>query len=267
MEKVVFAESWQQVFADFGLGTFEDFFNYPYERKINMRKKRDVQLLTLGEGENSKEFFVKRFYNPHFKDMLFTWRNFGGFCSLARYEWENARLLFANGIKTYKPVCYGEQTKAGIERRSFLVTEKLQSQCLTEFVAGNWSQLSQGEKEKLIVSLAKTVRRIHNAKISMPDLYVWHFYVSENNCNGSEYEFAIIDLHRMKTNIDDLNQRIRNLAAFDFSMRAEYFDSSMRRLFLESYASDNWPGGIEQLAKKVKKRSQQLSSRRKQKPY
>ncbi len=175
MERLVFSEKWEDFFAAESMWSFEDFFNYAGGKRINKNKKRDVIEFKLGESV----FFMKRFYNPHLKDMFFTLRSFASLCSQGRCEWENANTLLAGGVDTYHPVCYGEQTIAGIERNSVFVTEAIKGQCLTDFVAQKWLGLSQGQREKILVSLGQTVRRIHDAKICLPDMYVWHFFLTE----------------------------------------------------------------------------------------
>ena len=132
-----------------------------------------------------KEFFMKRFFNPHLKDIFFTFRNFGRICSQAMCEWKNADILLGNGVVTYKPLCYGEQKILGVERRSFFVTEKLRGQCFTDFLSRRWAGLDRIEREKIITGLAVFVRRIHDAGISLPDLYVWHIFITEKKTSGT----------------------------------------------------------------------------------
>ena len=264
-ERVAFAGSWQAKLAGFGFESFGDFFDYGVEKRINVNTKRDVSILTLGQGAGEKVFFMKRFHRPHYKDMLFTVYNFGRLCSQAAIEWENANLLFENGVSTYKPVCYGEQIRWGLERKSFFVTEKLQRQCFTDFVAENWAQLGQAEREKIIVTIAKLVRKVHDAKIGLPDLYVWHLFISRTK--EGDYEFAVIDLHRMKRNITNKNERMKSLGRLTHSMVDKYFSDGVRRLLVEAYAGDDWPGGVEKLIGQVEKQSQRVSAQRNPKPY
>lgn len=266
MLKMVFANSWQPVFAESGFKSFDDFFDYPDAKRSGKNNKRDVQILTLGNEPNHKVFFLKRFHYVYFKDKLFTLFNFGHFCSQAGCEWKNANILLDNGIETHLPVCYGERTKWGLETKSFLVTEKVQGQCLIDFVTQNWAQLPQPQKEKIIVALAKLIRKIHNAQISLPDLYLWHIFIKRNQTTD-ELDFAVIDLPRMTHNVADKNRQIRNLGRLDHSMVDKYFDDTLRRLFIESYAGRDWPGGVDKLAAKVKKYSAAVSARRNPKPY
>ncbi len=264
MKRIFFSESWSRFFSEFGLKSFDDFFQYHGGQTIGKNNKRDVVTFKLGGQE--KQFFMKRFFHPHFKDMLFTRRNFGQFCSQARCEWENTRLLCGNGIGTYKPVCYGEKIKWSLERKSFLITEKLEGQSLTDFVKQSWQRLDRQQKEKIIVDLAAFIRRIHRKKISLPDLYVWHIFIKENQSKGG-WEFAVIDLHRMSQNVTNKKQQLKNLGRLHHSMTERYFDDKLKRLFIESYAGNDWDGDVNTLATQIKRYSDKALARRKPKPY
>ena len=264
MVKIKFAKEWAQVFKKFGLESFDDFLNYSAGKVINKNKKREVVYMPLGKGPECKEFFIKRFFRPHFKDMLFTLRRFGRPCSQAECEWENANTLLRNGIDTYKPACYGSQMVYGLEKKSFFVTEKINGLCLTDFVAKNWSRLDRHQKENILTELAYTIRKVHSAEISLPDLYIWHFFIAESN---GQYNFTVIDLHRMRTNTASRRRRIRNLGAFDFSLSDKYFDDRLRTTFFNAYMGDNPDGQKEAFLREIKKRSRQLAHRRRRPDY
>jgi tRNA A-37 threonylcarbamoyl transferase component Bud32 len=266
VRRVVFADSWEQFFSRHGLKSFGDFFEYTPTETIGINNKRSVVTFSLSTDSQKKQFFMKRFFHPHFKDMLFTWRSFGSMCSQARCELENAGLLLNNGIETYKPVCFGEQTKCGIEANSFIVTEKLSGQALTDFVRQKWHNLQRQQKEKIIAGIGKFIRSIHELNISLPDLYVWHIFLKENP-DTKNYDFAVIDLHRMSRNVTNRNTKIKNLGRLHHSMVDKYFDEDLKRSFIESYAGDNWDGDINTLASQVKKYSDAVSAKRNPKPY
>ena len=48
------------------------------------------------------------------------------------------------------------------------------------------------------------------AGISLPDLYVWHIFLTTEMASG-KLEFAVIDLHRMKRNVTNKNEQLKNL--------------------------------------------------------
>ena len=265
MQRIVCENSWRQFFAEFGLKSFDDFFRYSTIETVGNNDKRSVVTFSLGSG-SQKHFFMKRFLHPHFKDMFFTWRSFGRLCSQAQCEWENAKLLLDNGIETYRPICYGEETKWGIESKSFIVTEKLKGQSLTDFVRQEWHNLQRQQKEKIIAGLAAFVRRIHALNVSLPDLYVWHIFIKAGQ-TSDEWDFAVIDLHRMSHNVTNKNKQIKNLGRLHHSMVDSYFDERLKQLFIESYAGDDWAGDINTLTTQVKKYSRVVSAKRNPKPY
>ena len=264
MQRIVFADSWSAYFVEFNLKSFDDFFENLPSKTIGINKKRNVVMFSLGPDSHKKRFFMKRFTHPHFKDMLFSWRNIGRPCSQARYEWENARLLLESGIETYRPVCFGEKITWGIENNSFLVTEELQSQCLTDFIRQNWHSFQQQQKEKIITGLAAFIRKIHALNISLPDLYVWHIYITEN---AGEYEYAVIDLHRMSRNVTSRSRKIKNLGRLHHSMLDSYFDEELKQLFVKSYAAEGQHGDVTLLLAQVKKYSDAVSAKRRQVQY
>jgi tRNA A-37 threonylcarbamoyl transferase component Bud32 len=266
VKRVFFEESWVKFFAEFKLKSFDDFFVRCFGQTVNKNNKRDVITFKLGKGELEKQFFMKRFFHPHFKDMFFTLRNFGRRCSQARCEWENIKLLFGSGVRTYSLVCYGEKIKWGMESKSFIVTEKLEGRSLADFAQQNWQQLDRQQKEKIIVDLAKFIRKIHRGKFSLPDLYVWHIFLTEKQAGGG-WEFAVIDLHRMSQNVTSQGQQLKNLGRLLHSAVDKYFDEGLKRLFIESYAGDDWDGDINALIARVKKYSDKVSAKRKPKPY
>ena len=178
MVKLEFKKNWIDLFRSQNLDSFESIFGYSNGQIINQNQKRDVVELTLGTGMHRKELFMKRFIHPHFKDILFTIRNFGRICSQAECEWLNANTLLSKDFMTYKPVCYGYQTICGIEIKSFIITEKIRGEALTDFAAKNWGNIPKAEQEEIFIDLGKLVRKIHDSKISLPDLYLWHILLS-----------------------------------------------------------------------------------------
>ncbi len=265
MQKIVYTNSWEIFFADCGLRSLDDFFNYSPVETIGINNKRSVVAFSLGPDSQKKYFYMKRFKQPHFKDMFFTRRSFGQACSQARCEWENARLLLDNGIETYRPICYGEKTKWGIENKSFIVTEKLQGIAMTDFVREKWHTLTTEQKERIISSIGTFIHKIHACKISLPDLYIWHIFIKETTEN--KYEFAVIDLHRMSRNVTSRNEQIENLGRLHHSMTAKYFDENLKRLLIESYAAAGGDIDIDNLIARVKKQSDVVSAKRNPKPY
>jgi len=265
VQRVVFANSWSRFFAEFDIGTFDDFFERLAADAKGGNRRRNVASFSLGPDSQKKTFFIKRFFHPYLKDVLFARRNVGESCSQGRYESESARFLLDNGIESYRPVCYGEEKKWGIESKSFVVTEELQSPCLTDFVREKWQTLERSQQEKIVASLGAFVRRIHALNVSLPDLYVYHIYVTESA--AGEYEFAVIDLHRMSRNVTNENRKLKNLGRLHHSMLDDYFDDELKQLLVKSYAADNQDGDVAALVARIEKFSLAVSAKRRKKAY
>ena len=198
--------------------------------------------------------------------MLFTLYNFGYICSQAECEWNNANILLDNSIDTYHPVCYGTQIVCGIEKNSFFITAQIDGVCLTDHVAESWDSIGTDEKENIIASAGRLARRMHDARISMPDFYLWHLFIKQRPDDQTDYEFAVIDLHRMSTKTGT-DARYRNLAAFIFSLSEKYFDDSYKKLFLDAYMGDDFPHNPDKMIKFVEIRTALLAGRRRRMEY
>lgn len=260
-KRVVFAEGWEERFAAWGLRNFEDFFDYDDGLFVNRNDKRNVVEMRLGDQDNPDIFYRKRFFSPYWKDVFFTLRNFGVICSQAACEWKNANALLDLGVESYRPVCYGEETAFGIERRSFFVTQRLTGPCLADWLRQRGTDAKSQELQLMVLELGRLFRRIHDAGIRMPDLYVWHVFLTGGQPWSPE-SFALIDLHRMMVKRKDLAQRARDLGAFLYSMAEPFFDGRLRKLLVDSYLEGGFPDNRERFIAAVEKRRQKLIQRR-----
>jgi hypothetical protein len=268
MKRIEFDSKHEMVFAQNGFNTFEDFIYCIKGKIINRNKKRNVSILHLPSKEGIRVYFMKRFFSPHFKDMLFTVRNLGKLCSLAELELKNTRILLDYGIETYHPVCWGAQTCCGIEQRSFFITEKIHGLSLIEFLFNYWNAFDMVQREQLMVELARFFRKLHKARLSLPDSYLWHLFLMEPIDTAKPYKFAIIDLHRMQINVPSTKHAAWDLAAFLFSLPYEWFDKRLRDLFLNTHMDFSNGTGIKcrkDFQEAVGKRERILMTRR-QKP-
>lgn len=268
MIKTYCKAEYKKVFSSNGLRKFEDFFSYNNGSIVNKNNRREVLRFSFNGDGWEKVFFMKRFFNPHFKDMMFTWRVFGRPCSQAVCECNNAKLLLENGINTYQPVYYGEQKVFGIERKSFLVTEKLKGICLTDFISEYWRRLSSDRRRKIINLMADTAAKIHNAGINFPDLYIWHFFITPSQPDESgDYELAVIDLHRMEHNVKSRKKLFQNMGRLTHSMIEKYFDKQDKDLLIDTYLDNRKIAKKSAPAGCIRKYEKRISRRRKPKKY
>lgn len=258
-----FAESWKEYFAQFGLESFGDFFDYDGGTKIGENERRNVYRLTFDQGNDSKVFYIKRFHHSHLKDIISAWWNFGRPVSQARVEWDNANLLLENRIDTYRPVCMGERTVCRIERQSFFITEELKSMCLMDFVVLKWDALERETQDRIIVAMARLARKAHEANISLQDLFLWHIYIYEESIEN-DCRLSVIDLHRMLRNVGSPKKKIADMGTLYWSMTSDHFDEQHKDLLIDTYVGDDeWTGDKESVRNTIYKRADVLARRRK----
>lgn len=238
MDKVVFAESWERYFADLGLRAFDDFYDYPETITVNQNGKRNVVRLALGGEGGGEIFFMKRFHDPHLKDILAARHGLVRLGSQAAVEWRNARRLLKNSIGTYQPVCMGERTRWGLEKASFFLTRKLDAVCLLDLVVESWQGLDRNRQEKIIVAIANLARTLHGLGISLPDLQIWHLYLHADD-SSDDTRLSVIDLHRMTQGNPSKKRRAKDLGRVLWSMLPEYFDKDHRQLLLDTYLANH----------------------------
>ncbi len=264
MDAIEFASGWRAVFAEAGLATVDDFMRYEGGTPIGHNRHRQVLTFVLDTPGGPRRFYMKRFIRPHLKDMLATLRRFRRPCSQAECEWRYARTLLAQGIETYHPVCHGSLMRYGFEQGSFFVTEEIQGQCLTDYIAETWKNLSAEDRRMLLVSLGRFVRRVHEAGISFPDLYAWHIYLLDPV--GPSSPLALIDLHRMRCGVKRLGERLRNLGALEYSLLERYFDDDAKRILFEAYRRPEDRLSWEDFRSRVLRRAGVLRQRRRHAP-
>jgi len=268
MERINYANLWQPFFEEAGLRTFDDFFQRFEGTPINKNTKRSVVMRTFERAGGTKILFMKRFFNPHFKDMLFAVRNWGGLCSQGQLEWNSANYLLEHGISTYRPACFGHRTVAGIERQSFFITEQLAGQCLMDVIHDHWRNLNGDEQNRLLRELALWIQKIHQLGISLPDLYVYHLFVDKGQ--EGRFNFAVIDLHRMSVGIPQRRMaacRVENLARLIFSMREEYFTAAHKQTLLRTSLNDLPDGQVDKMHEAIFRRCEQIGKRRRPPVY
>lgn len=265
-KNIYFTGTWRDFFAEYELTSLDDFFKR-YKRDhegpetVSKKSKADVHTLTLGTESDEKVFYLKRFHFPGYKNILRAWSIYGKPITYGRLEYENANFLLSNGIGAYKPVCFGEDTVWGLEAKSFIVTEKLQVTPLESFVVRKWNTLARKEQENIFISLAKTVRRVHNLNISMPHMFVKHIFIDESTL-GKQCRFSFIDLEKMAMNVKDPRRKARDLGRLYYSMAKEYFDEDIKHLFIETYMKD-CPGRNDKFKRIILASAEKMANRRK----
>lgn len=262
MEKVIFEDEYKSLFNQNGLNTVDDFFEFKGGKIINQNSHRNVTVFDFDHNGQKERFFMKRFFTPHFKDMLAAFLNFRKICSQAEVEWSNAKKLIDIGIPTYQPVCYGVDMAGPIEKRSLFITKELAGSCMTDYVAENWKNFDETQKKTLLTEMAHVAVKAHNAGLSLPDLYIWHYWVMKDAPN---YELGKIDLHMTKHRAP-ASQQMKDLGALHHSMIDDYFTNDEKEFLLDEYFKISGRNK-DKLYKKIIARSEKISGRRRKPVY
>ena len=260
---IEFKNGWQAFFEKYGLKTEADFYNYADGDIINSNQKRNVTKFVIEDGTENKTFYMKRFFNQHFKDIVFAFKNYRRIMTLGELEWENANFLLKNGIETYQPVCVGVVNRSIGNMCSFVVTEELAGDCLADIVAEKWQDFAVNTQTNILDAIASLAARVHNCGALLPDLYIWHYFIIGEIEGG--FKPAIIDLHRMKLRANT-NDFIRDLGGLHYSMSDKYFTPQQKEYVIKKYCTIR---GLDftNFSKQVFKRSCKVASRRPEPPY
>jgi len=264
MQQIEYDSSWQRYLEQAGLRSFDDYFALTGQL-LTANQKRDVISFCIDKNGKSQRLFIKRFHHPHLKDMLFAALMAGRLSTQAHLEWKNAETLLQHGIETYHPVGLGQETYCGIERRSFFITEEIPGVSLTDFTGESWQEMPGPEKEQLMASLGRLIRKVHDLGLSLPDLYVWHVFLVR--AQGHIKDLALIDLHRMQHGVRSWLARLNNLGALDYSMREEHFTPELKQIVWDNYLGNGFVMGKDRLQAKIRARSRVLRRRRRLPEY
>lgn len=202
------------LFNRHGLTRLNDFMSYPLGDSVTLKRGRSVVKVNL-EG---RTFYLKRNwfqFHEFTKDITrFRLNKYGAY-----REWQSIFSINQIGIATVPVVAFGENYFLGIERKSFIVTEKLYGyESIEDIAKERWnpplSESAIEEKRVIIEEAARLTRKLHDAGLNHQDLYLGHlFYHPEN-------PMAIIDVQRVEKRDEiPLRYRIKDLAQLYFSAK------------------------------------------------
>jgi tRNA A-37 threonylcarbamoyl transferase component Bud32 len=175
--------------------------------------------------------FLKRTWRPYKKDGLATLMQHGRVWSMARQEWENCRALETAGLRASPLVAYGEDCGPLWEHFSFIITEAAPGRAVEEFLR---DAHDRALRRRVFDALAREVRRLHDAGLATPDLFMRHIFV---DTAGGEPKFCFIDMARLdRARTMSLPTRARDLAALNITAPVRFVSARERVHFLKIYA-------------------------------
>jgi tRNA A-37 threonylcarbamoyl transferase component Bud32 len=194
-------------------------------------KDSRVRWAAFFPGPSGQAFFIKKFRIKNWKECL----KYLLLPSRAMKEWNISLALREKGMEIPKPVGALEKTRWGFLEESLYISEAIEdTQPLIDFFAERFSERSpkgNGGKGKLIATLAKTVRRLHESGLFQTDLHAGNFLIDKSG-GGTLH---LIDLHRARIRKSlSRRQRIWNIAQLFYSLNS-VLDQRDKGIFLEAY--------------------------------
>ena len=238
---------YKAAFEDSGLISIDAVFSFNTGRdllKSNLAKYRTR--LQFEIGLPSVTVFMKRYDRPPISVQLKNWLAAKCRISCGFFDAKVADELTAEGINTPRTLCYGEQRGFFLEKRSFIIIEKIpNAESLERKLPDCFKGSGTVEKLKLqrvfISELAAFIRKFHETDYRHRDLYFSHVFYSDSG------DFYLIDLSRaFRPTVRRKRFQIKDIAQLYYSAPGKYFSRTDRLRFYMNYIGRN------KLAKKDK---------------
>jgi heptosyltransferase-2 len=183
--------------------------------------------------------FLKRYDCPPVIVQLRNWLSARARKSCGLLEFASTNRLTAEGINTPKTISYGEQWGALLEKKSFIITEKIpDAESLERKLPDCFNGQATAEKLRLrrdfITRLARFIKTFHETNYRHRDLYFSHIFYSDDG------GFYLIDLARaFRPVVLSRRFQIKDIAQIYYSAPARHFSNTDRLRFYVGYAGQS----------------------------
>ena len=194
---------------------------------------------TLRVHIGGKPFFLKRHLGVGWLEILKNWMVGKRPVLGAEDEYRACRHLAARNLAAPRVVAFATERGNPARRRSFVLCEELSGYDSLEAVAAGWARRppSPLARRRLILAVARFVRRLHEAGVAHRDLYICHLLLDRQRWAQGEAQLAVLDLHRARLQPKlSAYWRKRDLAALLFSTLDLDLPAFSRLRFLRIYA-------------------------------
>lgn len=251
----------QALLERIGLATLEGVKSFRGEVIESVAGKRDVQRIhATDEAGRPLVMYLKRHWRSDRKEALLSLLKHGRVWSVARVEWENARILQRAGFHTAELVACGDEMTLLGERFSFLLTEAARG----PVTLGQFNQDCRDRtlRRKVFDALALELRRLHDVGLSMPDLFSRHVFFDPA---ADPLEFSFIDVARLdrRRHLPNIH-RARGLAALNVTSPLRFVSTRERVRFLRVYAGN---GPLRSFVTQIEARTTRLLERKKYRSF
>jgi heptose I phosphotransferase len=162
------------------------------------QKGRLTQRIVIG----GNAYFIKQHHGVGWKEILKNIVQLRWPVISAKNEWRAIAALKASGVSVPEVVGYGERGWNPARRESFIIMEELAPTVSLETLCETWQQHPPAfaVKCKLIETVAKIARIMHEQGMNHRDFYLCHFLLDTSGgaaaIQPAQIKLSLIDLHR-----------------------------------------------------------------------
>jgi hypothetical protein len=236
--------NYQTALSKSGLTSFNAVFSFDAAQELtknNIGRFRTRLKFEINSTKPSLSttVFMKRYDGPPVLFQLRNWLSQHNRKSCALCEFEASNKLTAAGINTPKVISYGEQWNTLLEKRSFIITEKIpDAESLERKLPDCFNVPATTEnlklRRKFIIQLAVFIKKFHETNYRHRDLYLSHIFYSDNG------KFYLIDLARVFGPIVMRRRfQIKDVAQVHYSAPGKHFSKTDRLRFYMAYAGQS----------------------------
>jgi len=227
--------------------------------KAELARHRSRVKFDLDEPKTT--VFLKRYDRVPVLTQITNWLHHHSRASTSSFDRSGAEQLADVGINTPRTIAYGEQWAGGFERRSFIMTSRLEGaesleRRLPDSFCGECSGENRMRRKDFIKGLADFVRRFHEAGFRHCDLYFSHIF------RGEDGVLYLIDLQRVfKPLLLKERSRIKDISQLYYSAHPKHFSRTDRLRFYRIYTGRKNLGPADRrFIRKVNSRAKRMAS-------
>jgi heptose I phosphotransferase len=200
---------------------------------------RRTQRIELG----GKGYFLKQHFGIGWKEILKNLLQLRLPVYSAKNEWLALQRLNKLGVATLQVAGYGQRGKNPARTQSFILTSELTDVVSLEDFCRDWKNTPAtfGQKQKLLLAVARIARQLHSNGINHRDFYICHFLLNAQTLASANPQLFLIDLHRAQIRPQTpMRWIIKDLAGLYFSSKDIGLTSRDLLRFIREYRKQPW---------------------------
>jgi heptose I phosphotransferase len=221
-------------FRDAGLDSMEGVFSYSAGDEMvkeDIGKYRSRTMFDIA----GKTYFLKRYNNVPKLKQIANWIDHCQKKSTSSFDRGPVDVFEKADINTPKVAAFGAEWENGFEKRSFIVTEKIENadaleRKLPACFRGTPSAENHKKRCEFINRLADLTKRFHDSGLRHRDFYLAHIFLTESD------ELYLIDLQRVFQPVLLAGRfRVKDIAQLHYSSPGDIISCADRLRFLKRY--------------------------------